>query len=165
MAEPRRPPRGESIRLRGLIFRHVFERPSLGAKDEGKPFSCYRFAPFLEIGADGRSLVYRPKFSSDFDVLATVNIEDAVKSEIDTVAPITNHSGHAPASRVVGRNAAKPKPAGRFVLHRRHQTPRIRRNERLFSSLFRYGWTTGAAGKSRIILRAFLWMGRHVYRF
>jgi hypothetical protein len=49
MALPRPPPLAESIRLPGHIFHHVFERPSVGAKGEGEPFSCYRAALMIRL--------------------------------------------------------------------------------------------------------------------
>ena len=65
MAEPRRPPRGESIRLHRLILHHVFERPSIDAKDGGTLFSCYRPAPFAE---NGRVIDIPPPPDPPFDI-------------------------------------------------------------------------------------------------
>jgi hypothetical protein len=65
MALPRPPPLAESIRLPLHIFHHVFERRSVGAKDEGEPFACYRPAPFAEKMLARCPLVYRPKLAFD----------------------------------------------------------------------------------------------------
>jgi hypothetical protein len=66
MALPRPPPLAESIRLPRLIFYHVFERRSVGAKDEGEPLACYRPAPFAEKMLVRCPLVYRPKLAFNF---------------------------------------------------------------------------------------------------